>query len=135
MIKKHSKSLNSPQKKSGYKILIVDDDDGILDAICLILEDEGYTVNSISNGNNIFHNVKTFQPDIILLDVLLSGIDGRDVCKQLKTDGTTKQIPVIMISAHPTAKATIKQYQANDFLAKPFEAVDLLKMIEKYLKS
>lgn len=122
------------QIKIAKKVLIVDDDKGILDAISLILEDEGYTPSSISDGNKVLKKLQQFKPDIILLDVLLSGSDGRDICKQLKSDPQTKNIPVVMISAHPTAKLSIKQYGADGFLAKPFEAAELLKAIEKHTK-
>ena len=115
------------------KILIVDDDEGILDAISLILEDEGYTIATVSDGNLVIKKVAGFKPDLILLDVLLSGTDGREISKKLKSDGETKHIPIIMISAHPGAKKTLKKYGANAFLSKPFGADDLLKMIKKYI--
>lgn len=121
-------------KKTNPKILIVDDDEGILDAISLILEDEGYIIQVISDGNQTFKKVKKFKPDIILLDVLLSGSDGRVICKQLKDNPETQNIPIIMISAHPSAKQTIKQYRADAFLSKPFGAEELLAIIEKHLK-
>lgn len=120
--------------KQNKKIIIVDDDMGILDAISLILEDAGYTILAISDGNKIFKKIENFTPDIILLDVLLSGSDGRVICKQLKDNPQTKTIPIVMISAHPTAKLTIKDYGANAFLPKPFEAKELLKIITKMLQ-
>lgn len=123
--------MNDNHKK---KVLIVDDDAGILDAISLILEDAGYTILSISDGNIIFKKLEKFKPDMILLDVLLSGNDGRIICRELKDNPKTKNIPIIMISAHPTAKLTIKEYGANGFLAKPFEAVELLTTVAKYTK-
>ncbi len=121
--------------KQGKKIIVVDDDLGILDAVSLILEDAGYTTLAISDGNKVFKKIEKFTPDIILLDVLLSGTDGRVLCRQLKDDPQTKAIPIVMISAHPTAKLTIKEYGANAFLPKPFEAKELLKIIEKYIHS
>lgn len=135
MIKKLNKPLNTLQANQNKKILVVDDDDGILDAISLILEDAEYKVMTLSNGNDTLKKTKIFEPDIILLDVLLSGSDGREICRSLKDNLATKQIPIIMISAHPTAKIGIKQYGADNFLAKPFEAVDLLQVIEKHLKN
>lgn len=125
--------ITEQNNNSRYKILVVDDDNGILDAIALILEDEGYTTNTVSNGNTIIKKVLSFKPDLILLDVLLSGTDGRDICKKLKRDDQTKQIPIIMISAHPSAKETLKQYGADAFLSKPFGAKELLRIIKKHL--
>lgn len=120
------------QTKKAKKVLIVDDDAGILDAISLILDDRGYTTSAIADGDKVFKEVTVFKPDIVLLDVLLSGSDGREICRELKDNPQTESIPVVMISAHPTAKLSIKQYGADEFLAKPFEAAELLKVIEKY---
>lgn len=118
---------------SQHKILIVDDDEGILDAVSLILQDAGYVVKALLDGNQTNKAVEKFKPDLILLDVLLSGSDGREICKKLKDDSQTTQIPIIMISAHPTAKKSIKNYKANAFLSKPFESKELLKLITKYI--
>lgn len=115
------------------KILVVDDDKDILDAIQIILESEGYTVSTIPKGNETYQAIDEFRPDIILLDVLMSGSDGRTICKNLKKDSKKNHIPVIMLSAHPTIAKEAFVYGANDFLAKPFETEDLLKIIKKNL--
>jgi len=115
------------------KVLIVDDEESILDAVSLILEDEGYTVKAIFKGDEVYDKVDSFKPDVILLDVLMSGKDGRSICKNLKSNDKTKSIPVIMISAHPSAVENIKEYMADDFLAKPFKVDELLEILEKYL--
>lgn len=111
------------------KILIVDDDDGILDALSLILEEEGYEVDTLVKGLEVLTKVKKTQPDLILLDMLLSGNDGRHICKSLKADTKTKKIPILMISAHPNAKISAFESGADDFLPKPFEREELLKKI------
>lgn len=115
------------------KILVVDDDYDILDAIKLVLESEGYMVLTISRGEDTYKKVIEFQPDIILLDVLISGIDGRIICKTLKNDKYAMFKPIIMISAHPSTKIDSFRYGANDFLEKPFEIEELLTMIERHL--
>jgi DNA-binding response OmpR family regulator len=127
--------LNNLTNTHKKKVLIVDDDAGILDAISLILEDAGYNILSISDGTIVFKKLEQFKPDMILLDVLLSGSDGRVICKELKNNTATKVIPVVMISAHPTAKLSINDYGADGFLAKPFEAEELLTTIAKYTSS
>ncbi len=116
------------------KILIVDDDEGILDALSLILEEEGYDVEGTVKGQEVFTKVKKVQPHLILLDMLLSGNDGRHICKTLKTDNKTKTIPIIMISAHPNAKVSAFESGADDFLPKPFEREELLEKIEHFVK-
>ncbi len=115
------------------KILVVDDEESILDAVKLILEDEGFLVKAIFKGDEVYKEVEKFNPDLILLDVLMSGKDGRTISKNLKSIEKTKNIPVIMISAHPTASETLKEYKADDFLAKPFKVDELLEILEKYL--
>src|SRR5581483_822368 len=117
--------------KKNKKILVVDDDEGILDAISLILEDQGYTVKAVIKGSDTYKKVLEFHPDVILLDVLMSGSDGRQICKKLKADSQTKDIPIIMISAHPTAHRSALESGAEDFLAKPFETEELLHRISR----
>jgi DNA-binding response OmpR family regulator len=114
------------------KILVIDDDAAILDAVSLVLREEGYDVRTTPKSEAVYEEVNTFNPDAIILDVLLSGNDGRTICKNLKSNDKTKKIPVIMVSAHPSAKDGIKKYGADDFLAKPFELDDLLNKVEKY---
>ena|SRR5258708_2290308 len=115
------------------RILVVDDDESILDAVSLILEEAGYSVETTCKAEEIYEKIATYHPDGILLDVLMSGNDGRDICKNLKQDPTTKYIPIIMISAHPSAKEGVLECGADDFLAKPFETDELLKKVEKHL--
>jgi len=115
------------------KILVVDDDESILDAVQLILVDEGYIVETTSKGDQIYAHINTFSPDLILLDVLMSGNDGRHICHKLKQDIATKNIPIIMISAHPSAEKSIKECGADTYLAKPFETEKLIQMVSDFL--
>lgn len=114
-------------------VLIVDDDKSILDSLSLVLRESGYNVQAIIKGEQALKTVNLNHPDLILLDVLMSGKDGREICKSIKADEKTKDIPVIMISAHPTAFKNLEKIGADDFLSKPFELDDLLKKIEKYI--
>lgn len=116
------------------KILVVDDDESILDAISLILEEVGYTVKTSFKGEKTYAMVESFHPDLILLDVLMSGKDGRHICRNLKQNDLTKLIPVIMISAHPSAQQGALECGAEDFLAKPFEVEELLSKVTSHLK-
>lgn len=116
------------------KILIIDDEESILDAVSLILEDAGFKTDMISKGEETYQRVDEIKPDLILLDVLLSGNDGRSICKRLKKDEETKHIPIIIISAHPSIERTIKDCGADYFLAKPFEAAELLSAVQKNIK-
>lgn len=114
------------------RILVIDDDESILDAISLLLEEEGYIVETTPKGEETYKKIDEFHPDLILLDVLMSGSDGREICKNLKQDKKTKDTPIVMISAHPSASRSVFEFGADDFLAKPFETEDLLTKIKKY---
>jgi DNA-binding response OmpR family regulator len=117
------------------KILVVDDDDGILDAFQAMLESVGYTVAVCSDGECVNQFVEDDPPDLILLDVLLSGRDGREVCQELKKNEQTKAIPVIMVSAHPRVKQSTLDAGADDFLEKPFEMEELLAVVRRNLEN
>lgn len=118
-----------------YKILIVDDDLDILAVMQLLFKTKGYDVMTISKGEEVFDRIKVFHPDLILLDVLISGNDGRDICRKLKQTSSTRTIPVVMFSANPAAADTINEYGADDFIHKPFEVTDLLNTINKHLRT
>lgn len=113
-------------------ILIADDDEGILDATSAILEFEGYHVRSTLDGASVLQLEGTL-PDLLLLDIWMSGTDGTDVCRQLKSSDDTKHLPVIMISASRDIEQYAMDAGADDFLAKPFEMRDLLEKVRKWL--
>ncbi len=115
------------------KILVVDDDIDILSVMEILLSMKGFDVEVTSKGENTFPKIESFKPDLILLDVLISGHDGRVICKQLKSNKSTSHIPVIMFSAHPGAAATINDYGANDFISKPFDVNNLMKKVNTQL--
>ncbi|RZK35125.1 MAG: response regulator transcription factor [Hymenobacter sp.] len=117
--------MNLSQKR----ILIADDDPGIVDAVEMLLEFEGYDVSTTLTGSTVL-SLNDNLPDLLLLDIWMSGEDGRDICKKLKEDTSKKHIPVIMISASKDVKESAMKAGADDFLAKPFDMNDLLKKIE-----
>ena len=116
------------------RILVVDDDADILSVIETLLTMKGFEVEVTAKGENTFLKIETFKPDLILLDVLISGHDGRAICRKLKSNDETRHIPVIMFSAHPGAAATIAEYGADDFIAKPFDAGKLVQKVNHHLK-
>lgn len=114
------------------KILVVDDDFSILEALKVGIESEGYEVMAISDGEKTYESVKKFNPNLILLDYLLSGKDGQEIVRELKSKRETKNIPVIMLSAHPSADKCAQECGADGFIPKPFEFDHLLEVIEKH---
>jgi DNA-binding response OmpR family regulator len=115
------------------KILVVDDDIDILSVMEILLSMKGFDVEVTSKGENTFPKIDSFKPDLILLDVLISGYDGRAICKQLKSNPATSHIPIIMFSAHPGAASSIADYGADDFIAKPFDVSNLMKKVNAQL--
>jgi DNA-binding response OmpR family regulator len=117
------------------RILIVDDDLAILKALDITLRDAGYeTETSTKNGEYVERSLRRRLPDLMILDILLSGHDGRDICKKVKNQEETKGIPVILISAHPNAEKTAFDAGADDFLAKPFNIDDLLAKVQRLVR-
>lgn len=114
-------------------ILIVDDDPDVLDVLQVILEQEGYRVATAVKAEYVEKLHEAGLPDLILLDVFLSGKDGREIVKQLKSQQQTQHIPVILFSAHPSAEETARKAGADDFFAKPFEIDELLAKVARYL--
>ncbi|MBI4067654.1 response regulator [Candidatus Gottesmanbacteria bacterium] len=114
-------------------ILIIDDDLEILEVIKIVLEEKGYEVTTLSDGNSLTQKLQLNIPDLILLDIWMSGIDGPEIAKSLKSDEKTKKIPIIMISANNEGARLAKEVQAEEFLAKPFDIDDLLNIVNKYL--
>jgi DNA-binding response OmpR family regulator len=115
------------------RILIADDDPAILDATRMILEMENYEVETTVDGATVaimFEN----PPDLLLLDIWMSGQDGKDICRALKSQESTKHVPVIMISASRDVEASAKDAGADDFVTKPFEMDLLLKKIREHLR-
>ncbi len=114
------------------KILVADDDPAILHSIKMLLEDEGNSVET-AVGDKTESAVQKFMPDLIILDIWMSGMDGRDICKQLKHHHNTKHIPIIMISAHQDVEKIARESGADDFVSKPFDIYKMLEKIEYYV--
>ena len=102
-------------------ILIVDDDMDIRYMMQSILKHEGYQTKTCVCADELNTLLSGMRPAAIIMDMLLSGSDGKDICKSLKKKNSTKHISVMMISAHPDAAFVCREAGADDFLEKPFE--------------
>jgi len=113
-----------------HRILVADDDSSIRDIFKIILVRAGYDLELKEDANEIFNN--NFKiPDLFLIDKLLSGVDGLEVCRYLKDNPDTCNIPVVMVSASPDIGVSAIKAGADDFIEKPFELTYLLKVIER----
>lgn len=114
------------------RILIADDDPGIVDAVEMMLDYHGYEVTSTYNGTDVLALRSDELPDVLLLDIWMSGCDGRDICKELKARESTRHMPVLMVSASKDIERSAIEAGADGFLAKPFEMQDLLLKLERF---
>jgi DNA-binding response OmpR family regulator len=114
------------------RILVADDNPAILDSLKIMLEDEGYEVETTEDGA-VAQHMKPPLPDLLLLDVWMSGIDGRDVCKRLKRNTATSQVPIIIMSATKDISQIAKNAGADDYISKPFQMGHLLETVSQHI--
>jgi DNA-binding response OmpR family regulator len=115
-------------------ILVLDDDPDICIMIKMVLDYYGYDAMDADNEEKARRIILSNQVDLLIMDMLLSGVDGTDICRQLKQDKETSSIPILMFSAHPTAKETCLAAGADDFISKPFEMNDMMDKISFFLE-
>ena len=120
---------------NGY-ILVVDDAQENLQVVGKILREKNYKIGLALNGEQALSQVRTRPPELILLDVQMPGMDGYEVCKQLKADEATKDIPIIFLTAMSEVDNMNEGYDAGgaDYVTKPFNPPELLHRIETNLR-
>lgn len=111
------------------KILVIDDDTDIGNMFRMILEYKGYSVIVLENTEQATSIMRKDGIDVVIMDMLLSGTNGTDICAEFKKDVSISHIPLVMMSAHPDAKNICMQAGADDFISKPFDMDDLLSKI------
>lgn len=121
---------------AGGTILIVDDTPGNLKLLSTALVQQGYEVRNAINGSLALSGAKTIRPDLILLDIMMPGMDGYEVCTRLKQDPQTQDIPVIFISAIDGVVDKVKAFEVGgvDYVSKPFQIEEVLARIEHQLQ-
>jgi DNA-binding response OmpR family regulator len=112
------------------RIIVVDDDPGIREIIGIILENAGYEVRLVEDATDILQKNYSL-PDLFLIDRLLGGHDGLDICRLLKSGAETKHIPIIMVSASPDIAILSQKAGADGHIEKPFELNHLLMMVAR----
>jgi len=116
--------------------LVVDDDETVVKTIRPLLINHGYSVLTANNGETGLEIARTQKPDLIILDVILPGIKGREVCHELKSDPKTRNIPVIFLTAKdsPDDEAAELQAGALAHLVKPVDHKELLATLDRILR-
>jgi len=124
---------NIPEPK---KILVIDDEGDLLKLARARLEASGYKILTLESGSGALELTKRERPDLILLDIVMPGENGCDICRKLKADPVTRGIPVIVFTAYYPEEEYVKtnseEMGADDYILKPFEAQTLLAKI-RYL--
>lgn len=116
---------------SRKKILVADDDQSILDVLGIILSEMGgYETVLVNDATNLANRVAGLMPDLVLLDLSMSGFDGKEICEELKQNTVTSSIPVLIFSANRDIQIIAQESGADGFLEKPFEMPALLEKVE-----
>jgi two-component system, OmpR family, alkaline phosphatase synthesis response regulator PhoP len=117
-------------------ILVVDDEEDILELVRYNLAKEGYRVTTVASGEEALKSVRSVQPDIILLDLMLPGVDGLEVCRLLKHDPKTQHVPLIMLSAKGEEADIVSGLElgAVDYITKPFSPRVLVARLRAVLR-
>jgi two-component system phosphate regulon response regulator PhoB len=116
------------------RIHIVEDDEDIRYIVCYILTEIGYAV-TLADCIADFkaQQQQDFRPDLILLDVMLPDGNGLELCLELKNSPATRDIPVIIMSAHATEAQVLRKVNADEFIGKPFDLDELTELIKKHI--
>ncbi|HEV8285160.1 MAG TPA: response regulator transcription factor [Chitinophagaceae bacterium] len=114
----------------GTRILVLDDDADIGTMIKMMLEYKGYEVTVSDRAELAEEAMNNNDIDLVIMDMLLSGVNGTDLCTEMKKNAATSHIPIIMISAHPNAKEICLGAGADEFISKPFDMNDILSKID-----
>ena len=122
-------------KSRVIKVLVVDDSRTVVHSLRTVLEQDGYYVMEAYDGMTAIELAKAHQPDIILMDVIMPGLNGFQATRKIRKDPSTHSIPIIIISAteQPTEQFWLTKLGANDFLGKPVIRGDLFTKVETQL--
>ena len=117
------------------KVLVIEDNKDVLDSIMSILEYSGYPTKGLTRFNeSMFELLSNEKFNLIILDVMLSGNDGRELIKAFKSHEITKDVPIIMISAYPNVEYSTRMAGADGFIQKPFGIDELIDKVEEHVK-
>lgn len=127
--------MNPFQNQLMSKIVIVDDSMDLLEVLKYFLEEKGYEVQTVTTKQDLIPLIKSFSPDVILLDIYLQAEDGREICKELRKNEETKYLCILMFSASSKALANYKEYGADGYIEKPFGLIEIVDKIEATIET
>ncbi|MCP3939939.1 MAG: response regulator [Desulfobacteraceae bacterium] len=125
-----------PKKTRRKKILIVDDEPNIIVPLEFLMEQNNYDVRVANNGEQALEIISTYDPDLILLDIMLPGIDGYEVCQKIKKNPRFKHTKIIFLSAMARSIDIARglKLAPNEYITKPFSTTDVVKKIKALLE-
>lgn len=120
---------------SKKKILIVEDEESLLKLESILLTSKGFSVRGVPNGQAALDAIAQEKPDLVLLDIMLPEVDGFEVCRRIKTDDSTKQIPVVMLTAKKSREDMIRgeSVGADWYITKPFKSAMIIETVQRFL--
>ncbi|MBZ4654813.1 MAG: two component transcriptional regulator, winged helix family [Peptococcaceae bacterium] len=118
------------------RILVVDDEDSIRELVKFNLEKAGFAVDSLENGQEALNFILEYPPDLLVLDLMLPGLDGLEICRRLRQQEQTKLLPVIMLTARGEEidRVVGLELGADDYLTKPFSPRELVARVKSLLR-
>jgi DNA-binding response OmpR family regulator len=114
------------------RILVCEDDDGLSEMMQLMLESNGYEAQVCAQGELVQETAQDYRPDVILMDLAMPGLDGRQAVGHLKRHRKTSRIPIILVSARKGLGSIAEDSPVEGYLEKPFHMADLLAILAKY---
>ncbi|HKL48522.1 MAG TPA: response regulator [Desulfuromonadales bacterium] len=120
---------------SKKKILVVEDEESLLKLESILLTSKGYEVQGVTNGQAALDAIAEEKPDLVLLDIMLPEMDGFEVCRRIKENPQTKDLPVVMLTAKKSREdmARGQQVGADWYITKPFKSVNVIETIQRFL--
>lgn len=117
-------------------IMVVDDEEALRELLKAIMEEEGYEVVTAEDGNDCLQKLKTARPELILLDMMMPGMSGREVCERIRKDPKIKDLKIAFLTVarfSEAGKGTLKEMKVLDYITKPFDNKDLIKKVKKMI--
>ena len=116
-------------------ILVVEDDPQVARLIALVLQRHGHKSEVVADGTTALARARAIKPSIIFADLTIKGMSGAALCSALKSEAATRSIPYVVISGDRDIEQKAKQCGADDYMGKPFEFADLIRLVDKYARA
>jgi CheY-like chemotaxis protein len=116
------------------KIMVVDDEESLIELVKAVLEQEGYEIITAMDGEEALDKLKTMRPDLILLDMMMPGMSGREVCEKIRENPKTRNLKVAFLTVakfSEAGKGVLGKMNVLDYITKPFDNEDLVRRVKK----